>query len=201
MKLLHLAVTIVITVSLCCTAQAYVLTFDDVPTGSSPDIGVYYSITYGIDLQFPNLEVVNHTGSQWGPPHSGNNVLVTAASFHNGSFTTMFKGQAVWSVYSFGAFFSTEQDAVLQMVGYAGGLDHPVASAYIGGTGQSWHNEYVEISSPAGDIGMVEFYPISADAFHHFCLDDLTVVPVPEPGSLVALCAGMIPLAFRRRRR
>ena len=200
MKLLQLSVTIAMMASLCCTAQAYVLTFDDVPIGGDPDIVLYYFTTYGIDLEFPNLEVVDHTGSQWGPPHSGNNVLVTAEGFHNDRFTTMFKGQAVWSVFSFGAFFSTEQDVVLQMVGSSNG--QPVTSAYIGAVGESWNNKYVEIGSPAGDISEVDFYPVSADAFHHFCLDDLTVIPVPEPTSLAALSLALLPIAgvIRRRR-
>lgn len=188
MKLLQLAIAITITATMCCPVQAYVLTFDDVPTGT---LGSYYNTTYGISLDYLDLVVVDHTGSQWGPPNSGSNVLVVAPGFSNSRLDTMFKGQAVWSVYSFGAFFSTEESVVLQMVGYNGGLDNPVSSAYIGGTGQSWHNEYVEINSPAGNISMVEFYPVSADAFHHFCLDDLTVVPVPEPSSLLALLAGL----------
>jgi hypothetical protein len=199
MRLLHLAVVFGLTAFLCCPARAYVVTFDDVPTGNSPDTGVYYFNTYGIDLEFPYVEVADHTGSQWGPPHSGNNVLIVAPGSNIGTVDTMFKGQAVWSVYSFGAFFSTEQDVVLRMV--AGGGGQEVSRAYIGAQGESWNNRYTEISSPAGDISVVEIYPVSADALHHFCLDDLTVVPVPEPSCLLSLLAGLAAFGALVRRR
>ena len=192
MKLLYLAVAMSMTLGLCCTAQAYVLTFDDVPTGV--DFGLYYWNTYGISLDEFSLEVVDHTLSQWGPPHSGSNVLAVAQDSNITRLDTMFKNQAVWSVYSFGAFFSTEQDAVLQIVGYDGGLDHPVSTAYIGATGQSWNNQFVQVSSPTYNICMVVIYPVSTDALHQFCLDDLTVIPVPEPSSLAALGVGLLPL-------
>lgn len=202
MKIFQLAAAIAVFASLCCTAQAYVLTFDDVPAGA--DFGFYYWMTYGINLDTYGLEVTDHTTSSWGPPNSGSNVVVVKSGSTISMIDVAFKGQAVWSVYSFGAFFSIEQDAVLQMVGYDGGLDRPVATAYIGGEGQPWRNRYVEISSPSGNISGVEIYPVSTDALHHFCLDDLTVVPSPEPSSVAALAFGLLPVgltAARKRRR
>ncbi|MCE5322824.1 PEP-CTERM sorting domain-containing protein [bacterium] len=207
MKTLRIILAVVMIMTLCYVAQAYTLTFDDVPRGVEPE--VYYSDTYGIGIEFPNVLISYHVGSDWGPPHSENNVLVASNSFQGSKITFMFKrpdsghtSYQPYSVYSVGAYFCTQQDVVLQMVGYDGDLEHPVASAYIGATGESWKNRYVEISS-SGDIGMFVLYSISTDAFHKFCMDDLNVDPVPEPSGFFALlgslaCMGGI--AWRRRR-
>ncbi|MCE5322823.1 PEP-CTERM sorting domain-containing protein [bacterium] len=207
MKTLRIILAAVMIMTLCHMAQAYTLTFDDVPTGVSP--GTYYLATYGISLEFPNVQIECHSGSDWGPPHSENNVLVASNSFQGSKFTFIFKwadighmNDPMYYVNSVGAYFCTQQDVVLQMVGYDSDLEHPVASAYIGATGESWKNRYVEISS-SGNINAVVFYSISTDAFHKFCMDDLTVDPVPEPSGILAILGGVATLggiAWRRRR-
>ena len=57
------------------------------------------------------------------------------------------------------------------------------------------------ITSEAGEIRYVHFGRVnSPDDRLGFCADDITIIPVPEPCSLLALAAALTPLILRRRR-
>ena len=212
MKLWLLAATVA-SLALCSQAayactEPYTLPFDDVPSGGGLE---YYDQQYGIRF-YNNWEIVDHTASGWGPPHSGANVLMWdgnplwAAGFHFGSDPNDYPNTRFlpYNVLSVSAYFSTEPGIVITMVGYNRGGTQ-VASAIIGAPAESWHNRHVEIFSQAGEINHVQFYGpnYSVDELRHFCLDDMTIVPVPEPCSLLALAGGVAGLggmALRRRR-
>lgn len=204
MKLTSLTVAVVILIVLVSNAYAVTMTFDDIPEGDG--LG-YYDHAYGISWD-SGFYVADHTGSTWGPANSGSKVL--AWNYPGPGYESrgmMFKkilgmeSYEILNACSVGGYFNTESGVVLQLVGYHDTWDDPVASAYIGASGESWQNVYVQIDSPAGQITMVEFRPVTDDALAHFCADDINVNFVPEPASLLVLCAGLVPLAFRRRRR
>lgn len=105
-----------------------------------------------------------------------------------------------YSVYSLGAYFSTELGTQIEIVGCHNTNDQVIASITIGSLSEAWNNEYVEINDPSGRINYFMFYPVSADALRHWCADDMTIVPVPEPPSLVSLGLGTLPLIVTMRR-
>jgi hypothetical protein len=204
MMRLRILLTSIAVLTFCCSSAlwAYTLAFDDIPIGAN--LG-YYSDQYGVF--FSSWTSVDSATLGWGQSHSGANVAMWSGSPGTGAFAWFGhreNGEPVYkSVSSLGAYFSTDTDAVIRMVGYstAGGWKS-VASATIGGSGQSWSNRYLEISSQAGDIEWVIFEGVSSpDARYHFYLDDMTVVPVPEPSSILPLAAGLLWLVPIRRRR
>ena len=124
-------------------AGAFTLTFDDIPPGQ----GLYYYWEhYGVGMS--PWRVVDHSQSSWGPPHSGNMVL--AGIYDPTGNEAMIKfshlvlpgdEQVYFSIYSLGAYFSTEFNAMVRMVGYHGNIYNPIATAYIGARHQSWTNQ------------------------------------------------------------
>lgn len=176
--------------------QAVTLSFDDIPEGSDLN---YYGMRYGIGFSRA-FDVADHTGSAWGPPHSGSNVLICPQT--TGYHDLMFKdGSGPFYANSIGAHFSTESGVVIEMIGYHHSLyQAPVASILIGAAGESWDNEYVQISSTKG-IGIVVFRPVTTDALLHFCADDMNMEFVPEPSSFLVLGTGLVPLLLRRQKR
>ena len=77
-----------------------------------------------------------------------------------------------------------------------------MAYTVVGANGESWTNQYAEVTSQAGDIVWIVFEAISpADARDRFCMDDMTIVPVAEPTSLAALATGLLPIALAMRKR
>ena len=76
-----------------------------------------------------------------------------------------------------------------------------MARAYVGAVGESWNNRYVEIASAEGLIDLVMLHSVSSDdALLHYSADDMTIIPVPAPASLLGLATGLAALALRRRR-
>mgnify|MGYP001596159734 CR=1 FL=1 len=184
--------------------DAYTLSFDDIPSGN--DLRHYYGAQYGAVFTV-DWSVVSVDGSDWKRSHGGTNVAMWGGPANNGAGLRF--GQTDednpayrYNISSIGGFFSTETDSVVAMVGYDRTTWIPIVSTIIGAPGQSWNNRYAAISSDAGDIGWVMFEGISSpDARYQFCMDDVTITPVPEPSSLSALALGLAPLAIGMRRK
>ena len=204
MKCITLACLTSVSVLIASPAHAFVLTFEDLQAGGGRP-GYEYQETYGIVFA-SSFGIADHSGSAWGRPHSGTNVLVVnefsfaAFGFKWGTYPPLYPSAAS----SISAYFSTEEAAVVQMLAYYGTKDDgPVASAIVGAPGESWNNVYVEMVGSPNPIGFVELLPVTTDALQHFCLDDLTIDFVPEPSSLAALGVGLMalsPVLVRRRR-
>ncbi len=166
--------------------------------------GWYYSIQYGIGID-PSFYAIDHTGSTWGLPHSGSNVLMWSyPGYVSNWYGMIFKTYPQGNIFasSVGGYFSTQPGVVLQMIGYHLSLDNPVVWATIGDSVGAWDNIYVHIDSSQG-ISEVEFKPVTTDALAHFCADDITVTFVPEPSSAATILAGLAGFGavMRRRRR
>jgi len=186
----------ILTAALSCAsaAQAFTITFDDDQAGS-----VIYSYDQGINtVLFHSFSVFSHSASAWGPPHSGANVLGwSGVGYPNPAITfgryDAVTGRPLTSLLSFSAYFSTAPGALLTMTVYNDAVKYhsPNGSIQIGGTGELWDNRYIEVDSPTGAINSVGFEAVSSGALSGFCLDDLSVTPVPEPSSLAALFCGL----------
>jgi len=205
MKRLSLFAICVLLVCLACAqVEAYTMTFDDAPPGG-PDVLYYYWYHYG--AHFGGFYPADHSNSSWGPPRSGTTVLASVWDYAPSGIMLKFHyglSQTYYSIFSLGAYFSTQEGAVVRMEARRSGVSQPVASVLIGAPGQSRSNVYAEVSSPTAQIDFLLFYPVSTpDALTRFCADDMTVVPIPEPSSLIALAGGLAGLggmALRRRR-
>ena len=201
MRSAKVILSLIMIVGVYAQADAFTLTFDDIPAGEV--WREYYWQQYGV--YFGYFYLADHSESSWGPPRSGINVLrcstdnplLAVVKFNHPDTGNPF------SIYSLGAYFSTEPGVVVRMFSrdLYGNL---VASVDIGSPGESWNNVYAEINSPEGSIRGVRFEGVSSpDALLHFAADDMTIVPVPEPSSLLALASGFLGLsglALRRRR-
>lgn len=163
-------------------AQAYVLSFDDIPAGSNLQ---YYSDQYGAAFS-EGFQAADHTGSAWGLPHSGTKVLVwTGDSSHPAQFT-FGSGNlggagsiAPYSISSLSGYFSTDAGMVIRALGFRNGLPFPVLDKQIGilAPDQSWDNVYIELRADDGGVlDYVKFEGLnSADARLGFCADDITI--------------------------
>ncbi len=195
---LLLCISLVLTAFSCSsTLSAYTVTFDDVPTGK--DLS-YYLQQHGLDM-VPGWEVIDSVSSGWGTPHSGTQAVVWNGNpIFAAGFGFGIDGVSEYRVRSVGAYFSAEPGVLLEMRGYTAS---GVVTARIGESDVSWSNRYVQIdSSVAGDILFVHIAGLnSPDDRYHFAMDDLTVVPIPEPATFLALAAGLVALAMRKRRR
>ena len=196
-------------VGFCSVAHSHTLTFDDVPSGTFLH-DTFYMDTYRV--AFDSLfQAADHSASSWGLPHSGSNVLVWAGS---GSALEL-GGRILFGYYtaeyaepddvqSVDAYFSTDTGVMVRITAYRGiapGTSVVVGSVVIGSPGESWDNRPVEISFPEGPFDRLDFEGVNyPEELLSLCADDMTVVPVPEPCSLLALAAGLGALALRRRR-
>jgi hypothetical protein len=176
---------------------AYTLTFDDIPTGQ--DVS-YYQQQYGLAM-VPGWEVIDSVASGWETPRSGTQAVVwSGQSIYATGFDFGFEdGVSEYTVRSVGAYFTTQPGVVLAMRGYT---SSGLVTANIGSSTGSWTNHYVQISSAAADIRYVHIVGLSSpDARYHFSMDDLTVVPVPEPSSIIALGFALSAMGAMLRRR
>ena len=82
-----------------------------------------------------------------------------------------------------------------------------ITSLTIGAQNEAWSNRYVSYASAAGEIYGIKFEELSLWTYPPttpglFCLDDMTVTPVPEPSSFAALFCGLAAVggvALRRK--
>jgi hypothetical protein len=191
-------------------ANAYTLTFDEFPSGTELYDSFYYDV-YGAAFG-SGFKAVDHTASTWGVPNSMKNVLRWDGDylFTPGLWFGRFTPSSVelYDISSVGAYFSTQPDAMVKITAYYNDSNEHtstlVTSIVIGAEGESWTNRYVEINSPNDPFNRLEFeYINSISDLRGFCADDMTVTPVPEPSSVLALVGGIAGLggfALRRRR-
>jgi hypothetical protein len=164
-------------------ACAFTLSFDDVGVGQ--DVS-YYQSTYGVAMT-PGWRVINSQSCGWDTPQSGEQAVVWAgdASYAAGLDFGFADGASEYKAQRVGAYFTTAPGVIIRMSGYGS----RVVTATIGDSVGAWVNRYVEIASPTG-FAYVHFTSVSpSDARYHFTMDDLTIVPVPEPASVVGLAA------------
>ena len=200
----RLAVCIVVLVMCCSAAYGRTLTFDEFPSGTELRSSSYARVSFSWDFL-----ATDHMESSWGSPHSGSNVLTTVLNPYGHSPSIVF-GRMTWAdldldhVQSVGAYFSTDMNARVTVTAYrhVSGTFVPVTSVVIGAPGESWNNRYVEITYPQSSFEMLDFEGVnSPDDLLGFCADDMNITYVPEPSSLLALGAGLLPLAVGVRRR
>jgi len=201
-KWIKLLVCVVATSLSCPMAYGLTLTFDEVPSGTGLLGSSFYVTTYRVWFASP-FQAVDHTDSTWGPQHSGTNVLAWDArdtsSLDLGGLIDFgyFTGAEADpdDIRSVGAYFSTQPGVMIAITAYHYTTDGPpvsVANVVIGGPAECWKNQFVEISSPNGPFSMLEFRGVkSPNDLLGFCLDDMTITPVPEPPSLAALICGL----------
>ena len=194
----------------CPAAYGATLTFDEVPSGTVLwDSPYAYSHRVWFSQDF---RATDHRGSSWGPPHSGSNVLASVGDpdFNPrvlfGYYTTSEADRD--PIQAVGAYFCTQTGAMVRVTAYhwiPPATTVAVASVVIGAPGESWNNRYVEISSsPGSPFERLEFEGVnSPDDLLGFSADDMTITPIPEPGSLVLLAGGLAGMGaslLRRRR-
>jgi hypothetical protein len=199
---------------LCCSAgYGVTLTFDDIPSGT---------MLWGSPYAYNNRVVfvdyflaTDHTGSTWGPPHSGNNVLTLSGDIGVNPFILFGRSTEAYtyrdSIQSVGAYFSTQSGAAVKITAYYDEMwgEHTstlISSVVIGDGSEPWNNRYVEIGSPGAVFNHLEFEGVNSTSdLLGFCADDMTVNrAVPEPSSLLALFGGLAGVggfAIRRKRR
>ncbi|MEN6358310.1 MAG: PEP-CTERM sorting domain-containing protein [Armatimonadota bacterium] len=193
---------------ICCSeAYAYVMTFDDIATGSDLD---YYAEQYNAYFT-EGFQVTDHSACTWGSPNSGNNVLTWVGTSSQDAWLTfgnMSYGGPITvgqhSIRSLCAFFSTDGVQVLAKA-YRMDTVTPVCIRQIGATDVSWDNEYVDlVADDGGVIDYIKFEGAYTPAARMgFCVDDINVDPVPEPSSILALVSGVIGyggLVLKRKR-
>lgn len=171
------ALLILACVAMCLPAGAYVLTVDDITKGSKP---VGYAQQYG--LVFGDCWNIGiHSNYAWWTAHSGTKVLICRGNGQVDKAEVTVK-EGFQPLRSFGAYFSAKQGVIVKMTAYAKDKDHPVATVNIGVAGQAVQNQFVQVSSAAGDITLVELTPVSdGNALLSVTIDDVTVEPVPAP--------------------
>lgn len=191
----------------CSVAYGVTLTFDEVPSGTVLHFSSYASnnrVFFSEDFR-----ASDHTGSSWGPPHSGSNVLTSVG----GAYSRILLGDITVNyahfdaIQSVSAYFSTNAGAMVRITAYhipPGEPEFAVGSVVIGALGESWDNRPVEITtSPNSPFEMLTFEGVNSPTdLLGFSADDMMITLIPEPSSLLALAGGLgaLGLGLRRRR-
>ena len=210
MKKSILIVTWLAAISWCGPApcSSRTLTFDDVPSGTVLRNSALYQDDYRVRF-LSCFRATDHVGSTWGPPVSGTNVLTcdlpvgyTPLVIFGYSTPTYRERDPVTRV---GMYVSTQNGVGIQITAYNDTpFAPPLATVVLGTSGQSWTNQYVEIISSEAPFSELHFEGVNSPSdLLGFCIDDMTITYVPEPSSLLALCAGIgaMGAAIRRRQR
>ena len=207
-NLVTLLLCVLVTALGCGGANAYTMTFDDLPTASLVPYGQLHGAWFAEAFRSANHWPTNVT---WGHSHSGANVVVWAGDPGDVARLDFALNPPYYpepyrypySVSSLSAWFGTNTSAMVTLTAYRND-GTVVDSVVIGATGEKWENRYVEIAPQAGAMDYFVFQGVnSPDDLLNFCADDMTIVPVPEPSSLGTLglalaCAGG--RLMRRRR-
>jgi hypothetical protein len=192
-------------------AHARTLTFDDVEPGTVLESSALYRDTYRVRF-LSTFQTTTHSGVSWGAPRSSPNVAALGgvpgtenARLLFGRYTTI--SSDLDDVRSVGAYFSTDLDVQIRITAHRWVPDLPysvpVASVTVGAAGGSWDNHYSEIISTDAPFYKLIFEGVnSPNDLLGFCIDDMTITYVPEPSSVLALCAGIgaMGAVIRRRR-
>ena len=205
----ELVICIAVLILFCSVAHGDILAFDEVPSGTVL-FGSAYGYAHRVSFS-DDFRATDHTGAGWGPPHSGANVLTSSGSAYSrilfGYYT--FSDADPDAIQAVDAYFSTELGAMVTITAYhwiPPATSIYVTSVVIGASGESWNNRHLEIAAgPGMSFERLEFAGVnSQDDLLHFCADDMTIIPVPEPGGLIGLASGLGALALpviRRRGR
>jgi hypothetical protein len=207
--MIKLSVYIAVIMLCCSAAYSVTLTFDDIPSGTV--LGDSYAYNNRVCFM-EYFQATDHTSCTWGAPHSGNNVLSLSGNILVNPLISFGRYTGTYaqpdSIQSVGAYFSTQLGVMVKITAYYDDyFSHtivPITNVVIGDANDSWNNRYVEISSPGVVFNHLEFEGVNSTSdLLGFCADDMTITPVPEPSSILALIGGIAGIggfALRRRR-
>jgi len=168
------------------------LDFEGIPDtywywGGNTNLGGYYpGVFFGSDATILEDQVYGYNSGGY-PPHSGHAVLFSQPNpVLRMDFTGGFVNYVeAWYTSNDPFYMEAYNSSDLLLASTSG-------SSNIGG------NSLLSLSTPGYDIAYVQFH----DFGDLYSVDDIAYNPVPEPGTLMLLCTGLLGLgAFRFRRK